>query len=160
MRAGAVVFGDKAITDLTSKHLFLRTADDINFTALAVASAQHDVDVHLVTFQGDFRCDGVLEGLRKTFGGVKHTPIIHVGDGHGNLFALGFTIWSFDRNTTLPSDPPNCHFRKSLEESIVETIRVLSADGVGQYRCRRIRCTLALQTAHVGSKRGKYVTCR
>jgi hypothetical protein len=32
MRAGTVIFGNKAITDLAGKHLFLRAADHVNFT--------------------------------------------------------------------------------------------------------------------------------
>jgi len=160
VRAGAVVFRDKAVTDLTREHLFLSATDDVNLTALAETAAQHNADVHLVPFEGNLGCDGVLEGFGKSVRSIEHTPIIHVGDGHGDLFALGLTIRSFDRNTTLPSDPSDGHLSKPLEESIVETTCVLSSDGVGQYRCGRVGCTLALQPPHVGAKGGEHVASR
>ena len=157
MWARAVVFGHKAVTDFASKHFLLSSADDIDFTALAEASAQHDVDVHLVAFEGNLRCDGVLKGLGKGVGTVKHTPIIHVGDRHRDLFALRLTTWCFDGNPTLPRDPPDRHFSKSLEEGIVEATCVLSADGVGQHRGRRIGRALALQAPHIGAEGGQNV---
>ena len=160
MWACGVVFGHKAVTDFASEHFLLCSADNVNLAALTEASAQHNVDVHLVPFEGNFRCDGVLEGLGKSVGGVEHTPIIDVGDGHGDLFALGLTSWGFDSNTTLPSHPPDGHLSKSLEEGIVETTCVLSANGVGQHCGRRIGCSLTLQPSHVSPEGGQDVAGR
>jgi hypothetical protein len=158
MRAGVVVFGDKAIADLTSKHLFLRTADHVDFTVFG--STKHHADVHLVPLQCDFCGDGVLEGFGQSIRPVEHTAVVHIGHGHGHFTPFAFATRRFDRNASLPGNAAHGDFGQPLEEGVVQTAVMLSTDGAGQHGCGRIWCTLALQTAHVSSKRGKHVTCR
>jgi hypothetical protein len=113
-----------------------------------------------VPLQCDFSGDGVLKCFGQGVRPVKHAAVVHVGDGHGHFAPFAFAAWRFDRDTSFPGDAAHGDFGQTLEEGVVETTGILSTNGARQHGCCWIRCTLALQTAHFGPKRGKHVTSR